>query len=116
VNILEVNREKKTMLTVTESAKVQVLDYFKGGDIKPVRIFVNSGCGGQQLALAVDDQQPGDTVHSFGELTFLVEQKLMEKAHTIKIDFDMQGFSIDSKLELLQGGCSSCASGGSCGV
>ena len=104
------------MLTITESAREQVLDHFKGGDIKPVRVFLNNGCGGQQLALAVDEQQPGDTVHSFEELTFLVEQKLMEEAKAITIDFSMQGFSIDSKLELTQGGCSGCASGGSCGV
>jgi iron-sulfur cluster assembly protein len=104
------------MLTVTESAKEQVLDYFKGNDIKPVRVFVNSGCSGEQLALAVDEKQPGDTVHSFEGLTFLVEQSLMEKAKTITIDFNMQGFTIDSKLELKQGGCSECASGGSCGA
>ena len=103
------------MLTITDTARNQVLDYFKEGDIKPVRVFVNSGCSGQQLALAVDEQQPGDTVHSFGELTFLVEQKLMENAKTITIDFNMRGFSIDSKLELVQGGCSGCASVGSCG-
>ena len=104
------------MFTVTESAKEQVLDYFKGNDIKPVRVFVNSGCSGEQLALAVDEQQSNDTVHSVGELTFLVEQSLMEKARTITIDFKMQGFTIDSELELAQGGgCSGCASGGSCG-
>ena len=104
------------MFTVTESAKELVLDYFKGNNIKPVRVFVNNGCGGQQLALAVDEEHPGDTVHSFGELKFLVEQSLMEKAQTITIDFGMQGFTIDSKLELTQGGCSGCASGGSCGA
>lgn len=102
------------MLTLTDAAKTQVLEYFKGNDIKPVRVFLNSGCGGQQLALAVDDQRPEDTVHSFGELTFLVEQSLMEKAQSITIDFDMQGFAIDSKLELAAGGCSGCASAGSC--
>jgi Fe-S cluster assembly iron-binding protein IscA len=102
------------MLTLTDAAKTQVFEYFKDNDIKPVRVFLNSGCGGQQLALAVDEQQSGDTVHTFGELTFLVEQSLMDKAEPITIDFDMQGFTIDSKLELSQGGCSGCASSGSC--
>lgn len=102
------------MLTLTDTAKTQILEYFNGNDIKPIRIFLNSGCGGQQLALAVDDQRPEDTLHTFGELTFLVEQSLMEKAEAITIDFDMQGFTIDSKLELASGGCSGCASAGSC--
>lgn len=103
------------MLTLTDTAKEQVLEYFKGNDIKPVRIFLNSGCGGEQLALAVDDRQPEDSVHTFGELTFLVEQSLMEKARSITVDFGMQGFTIDSGLELSSGGCSGCASSGSCG-
>jgi Fe-S cluster assembly iron-binding protein IscA len=101
------------MLTLTESAQAQVLDYFKENDIKPVRIFLNSGCGGEQLALAVDDQQPTDKVHKFGDLTFLVDQSLMEKAQPITIDFGMTGFVIDSKLELASG-CGGCGSSSSC--
>lgn len=104
------------MFKVTKAAQAKIIEYFKGEDIKPVRVFLNSGCGGQQLAMAVDEKQPGDTVHTFGDLTFLVEQPLMEKAQQITIDFDMQGLSIDSKLELAPSGCSGCASGGSCGV
>lgn len=103
------------MFTVTESAKTQVLDFFKGNEIKPVRVFLNSGCGGQQLALAVDEQRPEDTVHALGELTFLVEQSLLEKARPITIDFDGQGFTIESEIKLAPGGCSACASSGSCG-
>jgi Fe-S cluster assembly iron-binding protein IscA len=103
------------MLTLTDEARTQILDFFKGNDIKPIRIFLNSGCGGQQLALAVDEQQPQDTIHKFDELTFLVEPSLMEKARTFTIDFKNEGFTIDSELELAPASCSACASSGSCG-
>lgn len=101
------------MLTLTESAQTQVLEYFKENEIKPVRVFLNSGCGGEQLALAVDDQQPDDTVHTFGELTFLVSKSLLEKARPISIDFGMEGFTIGSNLELTSG-CGGCGSSGAC--
>jgi Fe-S cluster assembly iron-binding protein IscA len=103
------------MLTLTDEARTQIIEFFKGNDIKPVRVFLNSGCGGQQLALAMDERQPDDTIHTFGELTFLVEPSLMEKARTLAIDFKDGGFTIESELELAPASCSACASAGSCG-
>ena len=43
------------MLHVTESAVQAVANYFNAMDVKPIRIFLSQGCGGQQLAMALDD-------------------------------------------------------------
>jgi len=42
------------MLKVTEPAQTQIAEYFKSNQVKPVRIFLNQGCGGAQMALALE--------------------------------------------------------------
>ena len=40
----EVLKKKETiMVEVTESATKQIAEYFKGKDVTPIRIFLNSG-------------------------------------------------------------------------
>ena len=102
------------MITVSEAAQAQVKQYFEGQEIKPVRVFLSNGCGGQRLALAVDEAKPDDEVQTFGEVTVLIEKALLEDAAPVSIDFDGQGFNINSGLKFeASSGCSGC--GGGCG-
>jgi len=75
------------------------------------------------LGLALDEPKESDKVFEENELTFLVEQDLLNTCGTIKVDFIdagyRSGFSITSARPVSTGGggCSSgSCSSGSCGV
>ena len=101
------------MFNVTSSAKEQIEEYFKQNDVKPVRVFLSSGCGGSQLMLALDEKQPSDAVYPCGDFEFIIEQDLLDRAQPMQIDFGPKGFIINSALKL-QSGCGGCGSSDSC--
>ncbi len=101
------------MLTVTEAAQTQVDEYFKDKTRQPVRIFVTQGCGGRQIAMAVDKIQDTDEVYTINNIEYIVDKAFLEEAKPIKVDFGTNGFSVSSSLEL-GSGCSSCGTSGEC--
>jgi Fe-S cluster assembly iron-binding protein IscA len=101
------------MLTVTESAVQAVAEYFQTTDVKPVRIFLSRGCGGQQLAMALDEVRASDAVAEAGGFQFIMDQTLLDQAQPVHIDYADKGFNISSSLQL-GGGCQSCGTAGSC--
>ena len=90
-----------------------VAHYFNATDVKPIRIFVTQGCGGQQLAMALDGIAPGDAVHEAGGFQFVMQRRLLERAQPVEVDFSDSGFRISSSLEL-DSGCRTCGTAGSC--
>jgi Fe-S cluster assembly iron-binding protein IscA len=102
------------MINVTKKAQEQVKAYFEGKTIQPVRIFVNHGCGGSQLAMALDEKKDNDTAVTYDGIDYIMETRLLEEAQPVEVDFAGTGFALKSSLELGGGGCSSCGSGGSC--
>ncbi|MBU0994812.1 MAG: IscA/HesB family protein [Proteobacteria bacterium] len=101
------------MLIVTESAQVQVADYFKDKEIKPVRVMLTQGCGGTSIVMALDEKNDQDKVFKFSGIEYLVNRDFLKDAQPIEIDFRNGGFAIKSSIEL-SGGCSSCGTAGSC--
>lgn len=101
------------MLNVTESAVQAVADYFKTMEVRPIRIFLTQGCGGQQLAMALDEAKPSDRIHESGGYQFIMDEALLSQAQPVIIDYANMGFKISSTLEL-GGGCQSCGTAGSC--
>ncbi|MFK5952265.1 MAG: IscA/HesB family protein [Desulfobacterium sp.] len=101
------------MINVTEAAQAEIKGFFKARDIKPVRIFLNQGCGGAQLAMALDDKKETDSATEFDGVAYLMDTTLLESATPVEIDFSGTGFQISSSLEL-SSGCSSCGTKGSC--
>ena len=101
------------MLIVTESAVQAVAEYFKTVDVKPVRIYLSQGCGGQQLAMALDEVKPSDAVAEAGGFHFIMDQTLLDQAQPVHIDYAEMGFRISSSLQL-GGGCQNCGTAGSC--
>lgn len=101
------------MITVTKKAQEQVKAYFEDKAIQPIRIFVNHGCGGPQLAMALDEIKETDTVVTCDGLDYVMETCLLKEAHPVEVDFTGAGFALKSGLEL-GAGCSSCGQGGSC--
>jgi iron-sulfur cluster assembly protein len=70
--------------------------------------------------LALDESKNSDKAFEEDGLTFLVDQDLLEKCGSVKVDFMeagyRSGFSITSANPLGGGGsCSSGSCGGSCG-
>ena len=102
------------MLTVTEHAQEQIANYFKENELKPIRVFVSSGCGGRQIALALDSARPEDAVFEFAGVQYLVEKSFLAQAQPIEIDFAGHGFKVSSSLQLGGGGCNGCGSSESC--
>lgn len=101
------------MFNVTESAVQAVAEYFKTMDVRPIRVFLTQGCGGQQLAMALDEAKPSDNVHEENGYQFIMDKELLSQAQPVEIDYANMGFKISSSLEL-GGGCQSCGTAGSC--
>jgi len=102
------------MLEVTTTAQKEFDDYFKGKEIKPIRIFLaDQGCGGPSMGLAVDELKENDISYDIGEIKYIVDKQLMLKARPIEIDYKEGGFTVTSNLNL-DGGCSACGTRGSC--
>ena len=102
------------MLKVTATAQKEFDNYFKGKEVKPVRIFLaNQGCGGPSIGLAADELKENDICYEIGSVKYLVNKKLMSDARPIEIDYKEGGFVITSNLDL-GGGCSACGTRGSC--
>jgi len=101
------------MINVSKTAQEQVKEYFRDKAVKPVRIFVSSGCGGAQLAMALDEKKEDDSIFTYDGVEYVMETSLLEQASPVAVDFTGSGFRLDSSLEL-GGGCSSCGSEGSC--
>ncbi len=101
------------MIHVTQTAQEQVKAYFNGKDVQPVRIFVAKGCGGSQLAMALDKKNETDSVFTYDGIEYIMETSLLNEARPVEVDYSGAGFKLNSNLDL-GGGCSSCGSHGSC--
>lgn len=105
---------EETMFTVTEAARTEVAEYFKSHDKGAIRVFLmEGGCGGPQLAMAVDEKKDTDSVYQIADVEYLIEKDLLAKVQPIRIDFVVSGFSIASALQE-GGGCSGCGSTSNC--
>ena len=102
------------MFTVTQAAIEQIKAYFENNEIKPIRVFLSNGCGGSQLALALDEKRPADEAYPFDNFEFIIEKALLAQIQPIQIDFGEKGFIINSSLQP-SCGCSGCGSTGNCG-
>lgn len=105
------------MIEMTETAQEKIAEYFEGKDAEPVRIYLAMGCGGAQLALALDSVKDTDEVAEINGFTVVVDKQLYDEGKNFTIDASPQGFAVQSDLVLpeapKQGACGSCC--GSCG-
>ena len=101
------------MIEVTEAAVQAVADYFNPEGVRPIRVFLTQGCGGRQLALALDDAHESDSIRTAGGFQFIMEKEILEQAQPVKIDYAGMEFRISSSLEI-GNGCRDCGSAGSC--
>jgi Fe-S cluster assembly iron-binding protein IscA len=83
------------MLNVTEKAQQEVAKFFQENEKLPIMIFTSQGCGGGQVAMAIDEKKDDDTVYEFGDVSYLVEPVLIEEIQPVQVDFTDVGFQID---------------------
>ena len=101
------------MLNVTLKAREEIARFFEENDIRPIRVFMSSGCCGSQIALGLDDAKPEDRIFNIAGIEFLVDKGFLAQAQPIEIDFGGNGFKISTALES-QGGCGDCGPTRSC--
>jgi len=108
--------KEKNMFNVTEAAQSEVAEYFKENELKPIRVFLHQGCGGPQIALAVDEKRDDDSIYEFAGVEYVIEKDFLNHAQPIEVDFQaMAGFTVTSNLQLSPGGgCGGCGSSDSC--
>ncbi|BCS89646.1 IscA/HesB family protein [Pseudodesulfovibrio sediminis] len=104
------------MITVTEPATQQLVAYFEGKEMQPIRVHLGGGgCAGVQLTLALDEVRDDDNTVELDAFTFVINKELSEAAGKVTIDLSQYGFTIKSENEVGGGGGCGCASSGTCG-
>ena len=85
----------------------------------PIRIFLQSGCSGSQLAMGVDQARDGDDQFDVDGVSYVIDGKLCELVGDMKLDYltddQQQGFMLSSSKPLPQPEGGSCGSCSSCG-
>lgn len=106
------------MLTISESAKQELENFFADRERQTIRIYLaGGGCCGPRLALAIDEPGSSDTTLEASGFSFCVDQELLAQVKGVSIDLNYMGFLIDTEEPLpgagSGGGCAGC--GGGCG-
>lgn len=97
------------MFNVTPRAILLLKDFFKGREIKPVRIFIKlGGCGIRSFGVAIERAKKSDEIFSVNDFTFIVNKKLWAKVNPIKIDADSISFRISGNGIEPNSGCGTC--------
>lgn len=103
------------MLKMTEIAAEKIREHFGDKEPQPIRVYLGGGgCAGPQLMLAIDEKKEGDTEFTFGNVTVLTQQELLEVTGGITVDANEYGFQVVSENPVGGGGCD-CNSGCACG-
>ena len=103
------------MLKVTKKAIDKIAEYLQDKEVKPIRIFLNSGgCGGSNIAMVLDELKDTDDVFNIDGFQFVVDRDFLKEAEPIKVDFAHFGFQIDCSLQFEEG-CSGCGTSRACG-
>ncbi len=108
------------MFTVSEDAQKLIASFFESNpdEGRTLRVYVApGGCNGPQLGLSVDQADPSDVCEKVGDITFCMDEKLMEQTGGVAINADAEGLFIKAArtLPAFEGGSGcSCCGGGCC--
>jgi len=87
------------MIKITKTAEEQILNYFNGKEITPIRVFLNNNVK-PSLALEPDDLHENDIkFQPTKDLIMIAEKEFIEKIGDINIDFNGMGFNLTSKTK-----------------
>jgi Fe-S cluster assembly iron-binding protein IscA len=101
------------MVEITEAARRELDGYFADKEKAPIRIYLSAGgCSGPRLALALDEAKDTDDQFDVDGYNFIVDKELSAQAAPMRVDMSYMGFTVQSSLQLGDGGCG--CSGGAC--
>lgn len=100
------------MLTLADSAKDLMDNYFSKNEKSPMRIILASSCSGERLVVTLKPSEPNDQVFEIEGYSIAVDRELLAQAQPMTIHASPTGFIIQSNLKLKAGGCGSCSSCG----
>ena len=104
------------MVSLSDSARTELDNYFADKQKTPIRVYLNKGgCCGPSLTLALDEPRDNDDVFDLNGYTFVVDKELAAMASPIDIDMTDYGFTVKSSLQLGGGSCGSGGCGGGSG-
>ncbi|MEW5774567.1 MAG: IscA/HesB family protein [Thermodesulfobacteriota bacterium] len=98
------------MLTLADSAKDLMDNYFRTNGKQPMRVILAATCGGERLVVTLKPAEPGDEVFEIAGYTIAMDRDLLARAQPVAIHASPTGFIIQSSLKLAAGGCGSCKS------
>ena len=103
------------MFEVTPAASEKIASYFKGKEVRSIRIYFDpDGCGGPSLAMTLDDSNEKDQKFTVDGFNYIIERDFFDQAQPIKLDFKKNSFRFESSLNLKGRYCPGCHSGGYC--
>lgn len=109
------------MINISEKAQTVLKDFFKGKEITPIRVFLQTGgCSGPSLAMVLDQPKDSDDVCDVNGFTMLVDKKLHQMTRDITVDYVSystgSGFALTSEVNVGGGGgCGGGCSSSCCG-
>ena len=92
------------MVEVSEEAMKRIKQFLEEQEeARPIRILMTEGgWRGPYLVMALDQQKENDRVFTEGGVTFLIENKLLDKAKSVRIDYVRSpmgsGYTLRSEL------------------
>ena len=101
------------MIEVTPAAQVAIRRLLEEKGLSgPIRVFLQAGCGGSQLAMGLDQPRPSDTQVEIDGYVYLIDKGLAESVGEVKVDYladaYVPGFAITSARPLPTG-CAGCS-------
>lgn len=107
------------MINISDKAYQEFVELLKANDINEntVRIaLAGMGCSGPRFGLMVDEAAEGDVTEKVKDLTFVVEQALIDDYEGFNILSDEENFGggmslRPMKMDESMSACSTCASG-----
>lgn len=104
------------MIEINQTASETIKSYLADSDAdSPVRIYVQSGCGGASLVMGPDETKDNDQEFEVDGLTYIVDKFLLERTGAISVqwvdDGIRKGLTVSSEntlqeMEGCPGGCS----------
>lgn len=104
-------------ISVSEEAYKEFKDFLDDNEIEKYTIRINLagfGCSGPAFNISVDEVKDGDLTEQVNDITFIVEEKLVDEFGGFKLlsteENGGRGLSLKPVIEA-EGGCGSCGGG-----
>jgi len=105
-------------ILISESAYNEFKAFLDENEVDTYTIRINlagHGCSGPAFNITVDDAKEGDLTQKVNDITFVVEETLIDEFGGFKLlsteENEGRGLSLKPVMEVESGGCGSCGGG-----